>query len=813
MAVRGGHPAGGRLPAELSSFVGRRRELAETKRLTSGYRLVTLHGIGGVGKTRLAQRAAAQMVRAFPDGAWFVDLGEIGQLDQAVAPDMPDRDVLAHLVAAVLGVRLHASRTSVESLCEYLAPRCLLLVLDNCEHVLSVCASVVDALLRVCPDLRIVATSREPLGLTGEVAYPVLPLPTADPVRRPGLADLTGCESVALFVARGEAALPGFRLTTENCAAVADICHRLDGLPLAIELAAAWLRVLTPGQISSRLSDRFALLNGGSRTAPERQQTLWGCIDWSYELCWKAEQRLWARLSVFAGSFEMDAVEGVCAGDDLGAEELLDLVAALIDKSVLGRDGHGPVMRYRMLETIRVYGREKLRESGDAGLLPRRHRDWHEQLVERANREWVSDRQAYWVHRLNLEYANLRAALDFCLGEPGEAERALRILVRLPALYWWGRGRFNEGRGWLDRALAQTAEPTAERARAVLLACRTAFAQADADAWERLLHEGEELGRRRDDPAVLSIAAFFRGTVALFADDTARAVELLESALALLDRAPEPELDQRLHVLFTLVAAAGLVGDQRRAIACYEEVLAITEPRGEGYHRSMAMWALGLAAWRQGDLPAAAAHEVASLRLKQERGLDDSLGTALCLEVLAWAETGRQPLRAAVLLGAVDALWAGHGMSIRSYRHLICHRQESERRTRRALGDSAFEQAYRQGRSLTEEESLAYALNERRRTEAAPQRERAVQEPLTRREQQVAALVGSGLSNKDIARKLVISQRTAESHVANILSKLGFTSRARIAAWIAGQATDRRIAESGDAPGASGAAAPSSMDD
>jgi non-specific serine/threonine protein kinase len=484
----------------------------------------------------------------------------------------------------------------------------------------------------------------------------------------------------------------------------------------------------------------------------------------------------------------MDAVEGVCAGDDLEVEGLLDLTDALIDKSVLRRVDHGQVVRYRMLGTIRAYGRARLRESGDDLALLRRHRDWYEQLVERANSEWVGDRQAYWLHRLNLEHANLRTALDFCLGEPGEAERALRILVRLPALYWWGQGMFNEGRGSLDRALAQTAEPTAERARAVLLAGRTAFAQGDLDAWERLLDEGEELGRRSDDPAVLSIAAFIRGTVALFADDVTRAMELLERALTLLDRAPEPELDQRLHVLFTLVAAAGLVGDETRAIACYEEVLAITEPRGEGYHRSMAMWARGLAAWRQGNLLAATAHEVASLRLRQERGLDDSLGTALCLEVLAWSETSRQPHRAAVLLGAVDAQLTGHGMSIRSYRHLVGHRQECERRARQALDDPAFEQAYRQGRSFTREESLAYALQERRRPVAAP--EPVVQESLTRREQQVAALVANGLSNKDIARKLVISQRTAESHVANILIKRGFTSRTQLAAWIAGQAAE-----------------------
>ena len=779
---RRGRAGPGNLPAELNSFVGRRRELADVKRLTSGFRLVTLCGIGGVGKTRLAQRAAGLALRAFPDGAWFVDLAETVERDPSPARPAADGEALAQVVAAALGLPELSPPRTVQSLCDHLAPRCMLLVLDNCEHLLPAGAALVNALLHACPDLRIVATSREPLGLTGEVTYPVPPLPVPDPAPASGVA---ACDSVALFVARAEAVQPGFHLTADKLAEVVDICRRLDGLPLAIELAAARLRVLTAGQISARLTDRFTLLRNGGRNVPDRQHSLRNCVDWSFELCDRRQQRLWARLSVFAGRFELDAVEGVCAGEDLATADLLDLTAALIDKSVLSREDRGPVVRYRMLETIRAYGQDRLRDGGEYAVLLRRHRDWYEALVERANNEWIGDRQAYWLDRLFQEQAELRQAVEFCLTEPGGAERALGIVVCLPSAYWRGPDLLDDARRWLERALALSPTPTALRARALLLASRLALARDDQAAGKQLLDEGTELARQLDDAAGLSFAAYLRGVTALFTGEAPAAVELLERALAILALEPRRLLDQRLHVLSALVAAAALAGDQERAATCYEEVLEITEPREEGFHRANAMWAAGLAARQRGDLDAGAARQVASLRLRQERGLDDPLGTARCLAALASVEAGRDPRRAAVLLGAADARWTEHGLPSGSCRRLGEDRRACERQVRRGLDEPSYQEALGRGRSLTHADAVAFALQECR--EPAAPRATDGETQLTRREEEVAVLVARGLSNREIAKSLVISQRTAESHVANILTKEGFTSRAQIAAWIAEQ--------------------------
>ncbi len=777
----------GNLPAELTSFVGRRREPDEVKGLLTESRLVTLTGVGGTGKTRLALRVAADVRRAFADGAWFVDLTQLHEPGQ-LPHNTQDPNVLAYLVADVLRLREQGGGPALRMLVERLADRRLLLVLDNCEHLLPASAILAEALSRGCPRLRVLATSREPLAIAGETTFLVPPLPGPGPGHLPGLAELGRCESVALFLTRAEEVVAEFSLTKVNHVAVAELCHRLDGLPLAIELAAPWVRVLTPQQILDRLTDRFTLLSRGSRAAPRRQQTLRACVDWSFDLCAEPERRLWARLSVFAGGFEVDAVEGICADQHLPEADLVDLVTGLVDKSILVRAGRAGHTRYLMLETIRDYGQDKLHEAGESLALRRRHRDWYYRLLASARAEWVSDRQPYWMARLTREHPNLRTAVDFCLTEPGEAENALRLSVSLPGFYWPARGVFGEGRRWLDRALAQVRTASALRAQALLVSSFLAATQGDATAAARLLDEGQDLARRLDASTELAHAAYLRGLGPLFANDLPVAVETLNRARTTLSEDPDPDL--YLTVLITLGVAAGLNGDYERAIACQREVLGIVEPRGERLHQSYALFLGGLIAWLRGDLHQGTAQELQSLRLKRAWGSEDRYGTALCLEVLAWiAADEQQHRRAATLLGAADALLAEGGTPITTFGHLIGHHTTCERQIRGALGDVALAEAFHDGQVLTYEEAIAYAIEEPRQPAPAPHADTTAR--LTRREQQVADLIARGLSNKDIAAALAISQRTAETHVEHILTKLGFTNRAQVAALASERSTEQ----------------------
>ena len=379
----------GNLSAELTSFVGRRGELAEVRRLLAGSRLVTLTGVGGVGKTRLALQAAAELRRAFRDGVWLV------RLDQ-----LRDEMLVAQAVAGALG--LQDRRLSPEAaLAGDLAGLELLLVLDNCEHLVDAVAKLADQLLRAAPGLRVLATSRESLTIDGEMVLPVPPLAAPDPGQQLTPAQLGLVPAVRLFAERAAQVVPGFAVTEANMAAVAGICLRLEGLPLALELAAARLPVLSAEQVDARLGDRLGLLTRGSRTNPARQQTLRASIGWSYELCSRAERRLWARLSVFAGGFELDAAEGICADHRLAAGDMLELLAALADKSILTAAHGKGVARYRLPEALREFGRERLEESGEGTALRRRHRDWHEQLARRADTRWLSPQMTDWTARLS----------------------------------------------------------------------------------------------------------------------------------------------------------------------------------------------------------------------------------------------------------------------------------------------------------------------------------------------------------------------------------------------------------------------------
>ncbi|MFD6061278.1 protein kinase domain-containing protein [Rhodococcus wratislaviensis] len=691
----------GKLPLELTSFVGRRRELTEVREMLSGSRLVTLTGIGGVGKTRLAFHVAADLRRGFDDGVSLVELGELH-----------DEALLVDIVAAALGLRDASTRPPVEVVVEFLASRHLLLVLDNCEQVVDAAAALVAALLRACPQLRVLATSREPLNIGGESVLPVPPLTVPDPQSQPTLQGLPQFDAVTLFAQRAAAAVPGFELTEDNRVTVAEICHHLDGLPLPIELAAARLRAMSPEQILERLTDRYALLTRGPRGAPARQQTLRLSIDWSHDLCTAQEQRLWARLSVFAGTFELDAAQDICAAD-LAPDELLDTVASLVDKSVLIREQTGAVVRYRMLETLRAYGREKVEQAGEHLELRRRHRDWYQKMASDADAEWIGPRQLDSIARLDREQPNLREAMEFALTDSGDTETTagLRIAAALFP-FWVSRGRLSEGRRWLDRTLAhQPRTPTTERVKALYAASALAELQGDLPAGTALVEEGQALAEQIADPATDALIAAADGLLALYrGDDLPRACTRLQEALEWFGTRGEV-LRVRVEALLCLGWAFELQGEATRAAACNEQVLEITESRGESVFRSFSLWAMGVAVWRQGDLIRAARLLDQGLRLT--RLVDNPLIAATDLEILAWiARDEHDGVRAATLMGAAESLRRAVGSPTVLFPHLLVHHEQCERQTRRALGERAFETAHRKGMALSFDDAVAYALRE-----------------------------------------------------------------------------------------------------
>ncbi|QQZ16924.1 MULTISPECIES: ATP-binding protein [Rhodococcus] len=761
----------GNLPHELTSFVGRRREVAEARRLLSVSRLVTLAGIGGVGKTRLALRVAADASRAFEDGVWLVELGELD-----------DDTTLVDAVSAALRLREQRSGNPEVLLTEYLATRQLLLVLDNCEHVVAAAAALSETLLRSCPELRILATSREPLAIGGEAVLRVPPLTVPEP-ERSSLQGLPQYEAVTLFVERAATAVPEFELTEDNHVAVARICRRLDGLPLAIELAAVRLRVMSAEQILQRLTDRYRLLTVGSRGAPSRQQTLRLCVDWSHELCTEEERELWARLSVFAGGFELDAVEGICAGD-LPVENVLDVVASLIDKSILIREESGPAVRYHLLETVRDYGREKLQETGEYVSLRRRHRDWYEQLVVQCEAEWIGPRQVMWISRLDAETLNVRAALHFCLTEPGEAETGLRIAAALYP-YWRARGLLREGRRWLGQLLGRhPGGASRERIEALYVDSVLAGMHGDREAAKALVDEGAVLADRNGDTLMRALVVHAAGCCAMFAGDLPRARACFEDALA--EFRDKGNLLQLTWGLLGLALVSGMQGDGAVAKMCGSEIFALTEAHGESVYRGWSLWAAGMAAWQRGHLALADDYVKQGLRLSHL--VDDRISACGALEVLAWVAVGAgRAQQAAELMGAAEAVAQTVGNPSTVYPNLLVHHAECEQQARAVIGDRAFDAAFDHGMHTSFDDAVAYALDEQR-PEAVSASNGATH--LTRREWQVAELVADGLTNKAIAARLVISQRTAQGHVEHILAKLGFNSRTQIAAWIVEHAQD-----------------------
>jgi predicted ATPase/DNA-binding CsgD family transcriptional regulator len=748
------------LPPQFTSFIGREREIAEIRQLLSAARLVTVTGAGGCGKTRLALQVAAKLLSGCADGVWVVDLAALS-----------DRAFVPQTVASTLGVPEQPNRPPLDSLVDALRRRTLLLVLDNCEHLLTVCRDIADALLRKCLDVRILATSREPLGILGESTYRVPSLTLPRPDRPCTLNDLARYEAMLLFTERATLSNPQFRVTARNLPAIAQICSRLDGIPLAIELAAAKAKVLTAEQIAVRLDDRFGLLTGGGREALPRHRTLRATMDWSYALLSTKGKALLRRLSVFAGACTLEAVEAVCVGDELESSEILNVLTQLLDKSLVQMEDREGEARYRLLETVREYGRARLEEAGETDSARRRHRDWYLALAERAEPELRGPNQIAWLERLEEDHDNFRAALDWTRSHGGADAAGLRLATALYE-FWEIRGHFIEARTWLDEMLRldQNASPTL-RVRALNLAGHLAYTQGDPHRVSALCEEARALAKAAGYDSGYARAVHYLGHAAEGTGDHRRGAELLRQSVDIHRVAGSRlELARALHCLAN---ALRFQGDFGKAPPLFEEALAIFQACADKRAIATTLHNLGYLALSQGDETRARTLFRGGLVLARELGDRRVLN---CLAGLAAASAAARPRWAAPLFGAVGALMAAAAVQLEPANRPIYDQQVAA--IRRQLGERVFNASRVKGTPMTLEQAITYALADET---AASSDSRARR--LTAREREVASLIAQGLTNREIASRLIIAERTADAHVEHILNRLGFSSRAQIAAF------------------------------
>ncbi|HZO32890.1 MAG TPA: tetratricopeptide repeat protein [Chloroflexota bacterium] len=761
------------LLAPLTSFVGRERELGEIRRLLGGARLLTLTGTGGIGNTRLALQVASTVEPSFADGTVGVDLASLQV--EALVPEA---------VAAMLGVPESPGLPLLSALVDELRPKQLLLVLDNCEHLLGACAELADHLLRVCPGLTILATSREPLGIAGEVAWRVPALPTPEPSGDISIEEFMQYEAVQLFVERAGLVLPGFALAEQTATAVTEICRRLDGVPLAIELAAARVRILAPAQIAERLDDRFGLLTGGSRTAPPRQQTLRAAIEWSYDLLEPVEQLLFDRLSVFVGGWTLEAAEAI------NHVNTLDVLTRLVDKSmVLAEPGAGGVMRYRLLEALRQYSQERLRDREHAEETHRRHALFFLELGERAGRRRPGEEQPSWLASMAPELDNFRAALAWSTGRVAEA--ISQQLAAAPAEILQRQAYAGDSWGWLLRALERGDDGSAAAARAAALraAAFLAYSRSDHEAAHANFSESLALWQQVGDEHGAADALRGLGMIALELGETDRAEALLLESRTRFRASPDSW--GSAACLCQLGELAHVRRDLSQAVALFGESLALAREQGDTWQTAYVLHSLGHLAWDGGSDARATALLGESLALS--RGLQDRRGISSCLGSLALV-AGRQRRfgRAAHLFGAAAGLREAVGVHRRAW--LRRDDEQGVAAARAALGEAAFAAEYAAGRAMSLDEAIGYALADDDPA-IGPDRHtfhsaRGAGD-LTPREHEVAALVARGLTNRQIAEELVIAEGTAANHVKHILARLGLDSRVQIAAWVTERAAQR----------------------
>jgi len=724
------------LPAPLTSFVGRTREIDEVRRLLESTRLLTLLGAGGIGKTRLALMAAGQ-ADGLPDGVWFVDLAPIG-----------DTRLVPQAVAAAVGVREDPGRPLVETLGDALRSKRLLLILDNCEHVIAAVRTLAESLLRTCPGLHILATSRENLGLANETVWRVPSMAVPPQAGRGGSqtrphAGLEASDAIRLFLERAQTALPAFVLTEANADAVVQVCRRLDGIPLAIELAAVRVKILTPEQIAARLDERFRLLTSASAFAPSRQQTLRAALDWSHDLLTEPERQLFRRLAVFAGGCDIEAVESVCAGDHVTPEAIFDLLSALADKSLVTVEYQGDTARYRLLETVRAYAAERLASAGERDAVRRRHARHLRSVTDAADAGLVGPEQDRWLRRLDSDLDNFRAALAYARerGWPADETQILYGLWR----FWYLVGQVSEARGWLEDALSVRDHPPLIHAKLLSIAAVLAHSQGDYATARTALEESIPLWRQLDDDAGLAGALNTFGLVLMAQGEFSTAATALDEALVLFraigsqpmaaralnnlaavaadlgddTRAEQYHLES-LAIKRTLADQHGIAaslhnlgeiarrrGEPARAVPFLEESVAILQGLGLRQPAALSMHSLALAVLALGDLDRADAQLAESLHTFRE--LEVRSGIALCVEGFAELSLARRDHeRAARLLGAAEVLREQIGAPVAPV-DLPAHEQ-TVAAVQAALPTGAFTAAWTAGRVLSLDQAMEVAL-------------------------------------------------------------------------------------------------------
>jgi non-specific serine/threonine protein kinase len=744
--------------AEATGFVGRKTELAQLGSLLSGSRLITVTGPGGVGKTRLVLRAAANAAARFADGICLSELSGLG-----------DPMLLAHSVATSLGLPEQDARSQLSAVIDFLRDRSMLLILDTCEHLLDACALLAETVLAETTAVTILATSRQALDVSGEYTYLVPPL---------SVSGAGGGDAAELFIQRAAAAVAGFSIRPGDLPHVVALCRRLDGIPLAIELAAVRLRALPLHSLAARLEDRFQVLTGSRRTQVPRHQTLHTAIEWSHELCSPAEQALWSRLSVFAGGFNDAAVEDVCADESLPRADILPTLIGLVDKSIVLRADAGDITRFRLLDTLREFGAERLTETGLEPRIRGRHIDRFLRQARHFDEHLLDGEQIPQFHELRREHDNIRAALKYALELP---ERGADAAMLACSLYWPISGFLREGRYWLSKILDHVPEQSEERAWALIARGYMGGFQGEAADALADTREGTELAERLGVPRLRGRAWLYMHFALTFAGRLDEAIPAGVTA----EQALEQAGDQ--GGLLQLAAQIGhmhqLRGEVEPALEwCTRGLDELSEYPAEQWIQSYLHLVTGFALFQVPGSEDECAAAV-SRALHSKHALGDQVGTAFALETLGWlaADAGRYQ-RAAWLLGAANSLWERVGSRVSNQASMEEFHQRAAKIAMDGLGEQRYAAFHSTGSCRPLDEIVSLAASDADDLQA-PDPVQSEADLLTRREAEIAELVAQGMSNREIAVRLVISKRTVDAHVEHIYAKLGISSRAQLATW------------------------------